>query len=79
MARLSARVHELSTLTLRFLVAVVNGLNTKTHSSKEITGFSFENAAVQIICHCKQRTKSKLSLYSECVETKLCKPCTSFP
>ena len=26
----------------------------------------------------KQRMKSKLSLFSECVETKLCKPCTSF-
>ena len=24
------------------------------------------------------RMKSKLSLFSECVETKLCKPCASF-
>ena len=62
-------------LTLNFPVAVVNMLN----SSKEISEFSFENADVKSICYCKQRIKSKLSLFfSECVETKLCKPCTSF-
>ena len=63
-------------LTLNFLVAVVNTLNTKTHSSKEIAEFCFKNAGVKSICYCKQRMKSKLSLSSECVETKLCKPCT---
>ena len=31
-------------LTSYFLVAGVNTLNTKTHSSKEIAGFSFVNA-----------------------------------
>ena len=53
-------------------------LNTKTHSSKEIAEFPFQNADVKSICYCKQRMKSKLSLSSECVETKFCKPCTSF-
>ena len=66
------------TLTLNVLVAVVNSLNTKTHSSKEIIEFCFKNADVKSICHCKQRMKGTLSLSSECVETKLCKPCTSF-
>ena len=65
-------------LTRNFLVAVVNTLNNKTHSSKEIAEFSFENADVKSNCYCKQRMKSKLSLSSDCVETKLCKPCTSF-
>ena len=67
-----------SDLTLDFLVAVVNTLNTKTHSSKEKAEFSFGNADGKSICYCKQRVKSKLSLSSECVETKLCKPCTYF-
>ena len=31
-------------LTLNFLVAMVNTLNTKTHSSAEVAEFSFENA-----------------------------------
>ena len=61
-----------------FLVAVVDTLNTKAHSSKEMPEFSFENADAKSICYCKQRIKSKLSLSSECVETKLCKQCTSF-
>ena len=65
-------------LTLNFLVAVVETLNTKTHSSKEIGEFSFENADVESICYCKQRMKGKLSLSSECVKTKLCKLYTSF-
>ena len=65
-------------LTLNFLVAVVNTVNTKTHSSKEMAEFFFENADVKSICYFKQKTKSTLSLSSECVETKLCKPCTSF-
>ena len=34
-------------LTLGFLVAVGNTLNTKTHSSNEIAEFSFENADVK--------------------------------
>ena len=59
-------------------MAVVKTINTKTHSSKEIAEFSFKNADDKNICYCKQRMKSKLSLSSECVETKLCKPCTSF-
>ena len=61
-------------LTLNFLVAVVNTLN----SSKEISKLSFENADVKSICHCKQRIRRKLSFSSECMETKLCKLCTSF-
>ena len=64
--------------TLSFLVAVVNNLYAKTHSSKEIAEFSFENADVKSISYCKQKMKSQLSLSSDCVETKLCKPCTSF-
>ena len=65
-------------LTMNFLVAVVNSLNTKTHSSKEMTEFCFKNADVKSICYCRQRMKTKLSLSSECMETKLCKPCTTF-
>ena len=65
-------------LTLNLLVAVVHTLNIKTHSSREIAEFSFENADVKSICYCKQRMEIKLSLSSECVETKLCRPCTSF-
>ena len=65
-------------LTFNFLVAVVNTLSTKTHSSKEIAEFCFENADVKSICYSKQRMKSKLSLSSECVKTKLCEPCISF-
>ena len=65
-------------LTLTILVAVVNTVHTKTHSSKEIAEFCFENADVKSICYRKQRLKSKLSLSSECVQTKLCKLCTSF-
>ena len=65
-------------LTLNFLVAVVNSLNTKTHSSKEMAEFCFEIADDKSMWYCKQRMKGTLSLSSECVETKLCKPCTSF-
>ena len=65
-------------LTLNFLVAEVSTLNTKTHSSENIAEFFFENVDVESICYCNQRMKSKLSLSSERVETKLCKPCTSF-
>ena len=36
-------------LTLNFLMAVVNILNTKTHTSKEMAEFSFENAYVKSI------------------------------
>ena len=67
-----------SCLTLNFLVAVVNTLNTKTHSSKETDEFSVEDADVKSICYRKQKVKSKLSLSSECVETTLCKLRTSF-
>ena len=67
-----------SWLTLNFLVAVVNNLHTKTHSSKEMTEIYFENADVKSLCYCKQRMKSTLPLSSEHVETKLCKPCTTF-
>ena len=65
-------------LTLNFMVAVVNTFNTKTNSSKEMVEFSFKNVDIESICYCKQRMKSKLSLFSECVETMLCKLCTSF-
>ena len=60
-------------LTLHFLVAVVNTVNTKTHSSEETAEFSFENGYIKSMCYCKQRVKSKLSVSSECVEMKLCK------
>ena len=53
-------------------------LSTKTHSSKEMTEFCFENADVRSKCYQKQGMKSQLSLSLECVKTKLCKPCTSF-
>ena len=33
---------------------------------KEMAEFSFENADVKSICYCKQRMKSKLSLFLEC-------------
>ena len=56
----------------------MNSLNTMTHSSGEMAEFRFENAAATSICDCKQRMKSTPSLSSECVEMKLCKPCTSF-
>ena len=56
----------------------MNTLHTKTHSSKEMAEFSFENADVESICYCKQKMKSKLSLSTECAETKLCKLYTSY-
>ena len=59
-------------------MAVVNALNTKTHSSKEMAELCFENADVKSICYSKQKIKSKLSLSSECVKMKLCKLCISF-
>ena len=65
-------------LTLNFLVTMVDTLNTETHSSKERAEFSFEKSDVKRICYCKQRMKSKVSLSSDCVKTKLWKPCTSF-
>ena len=65
-------------MNLNFLVAVVNTLNTQTHPCKEMAGFCFENAQVKSISYCKQRMKSKLSRSSECDETKVCKPYTSF-
>ena len=34
-------------LTLNFPMALVNTLNTKTHTSKEMAEFSFENADVK--------------------------------
>ena len=56
----------------------MNSLNTKTHSSTEMTEFCFEHEDVKSICYCKQRMKGTLSLSSVCVEMKLCKLCTSF-
>ena len=35
------------TLTLNFLVIVVYSFNSKTHSSKEMTEFCFQNADVK--------------------------------
>ena len=58
-------------LPLNFLVAVVNSLHTKTHSSKEMTEIDFETADVKSLCYCKQSMKSTLSLSSDCVELKL--------
>ena len=52
-------------ITLNFLVAAVNTLNTKTHSSEEVAEFCFKTADVKSIYYRKQRMKSKLSLYSE--------------
>ena len=66
------------TLTLNFLVEVVNTINTKTHSSNEMAEFCFENADAKSICYSKQRVKNKLSHSSKCVKMKLCKLCTSF-
>ena len=63
-------------LSLNFPVAVVNTLNAE--SQKKIAEFSFENADIKSILYCKERIKSKLSLSSQCVETKLCRSCTSF-
>ena len=71
-------MHQCVLLTLNCLVAVVNFLNTKTHFSEETAEFSFENTDVKSICSCKQRMKSKLSLSSQCIKTKVCRPCTSF-
>ena len=65
-------------LTLNFLVVAVSTLDIQTHSSKEAAEFSFGNAEDKSTCCYKQRTKSKLSFSAECVETKLCKPRTSF-
>ena len=65
-------------LTPNFLVVVVNTLNTQTHSCKEMAECCFQNAQSKSISYCKQRKKSKLSLSSECVGTKLCKPYISF-
>ena len=48
-----------SALTFNFLVTVMNTLN----SSIEISELSFKNADVKSICYCKQRMKSKLSLF----------------
>ena len=64
-------------LTLNFLVAVVNSLHTKTHSSKEMAEFCFETADVKSICYSEQRMKIKLTLSSECVKTKSCTSFTS--
>ena len=65
-------------VTHNFPVAVVNTLNTKTHSSKEMAEVCFENADVISICYRKPGMKSTLSLSSECVRTKLYKLCTYF-
>ena len=56
----------------------MNTTDTKTHFSKETAEFSFENADVESICYYKQRMNTKLPLLSQCIKTKLCKPCTSF-
>ena len=45
---------------------MVNTLNTKTHPSKEIAEFSFENADVKNIFHFKQRMKTKLISFKVC-------------
>ena len=44
-------------LALSFLVAMVNSINTKALSSKEMAEFCFENVNVKCICYCKQRMK----------------------
>ena len=67
-----------SKLIVNFLVAVVNTLNTQTHSCKEMAEFCFENAQVESISYCKQRMQIKLSLSSDGVETRLCKSNTIF-
>ena len=41
-------------LTLNFLVAMVNSLNTKTHSSEEMTEFCFEKADVKAFAIAKR-------------------------
>ena len=56
----------------------MNSVNTKTHSAKDMVQISSKMQMLKAFVVAKQRTKSKLLLFSECVETKLCKPCTSF-
>ena len=58
--------HRTSVLVLcNFLMAVVNTSDTKTHSSKEIAGFSFlkkekkKNADAKSICYCDIGWKAK--------------------
>ena len=46
----ASRVFSGVLFTLNFLVVAMNTLDTKTHSSKETTEISFENAAVKSIC-----------------------------
>ena len=38
---------------INFLVAMVNSINTKALSSKEIAEFCFENANIKSICYCR--------------------------
>ena len=45
---------------------MVNGSNTKTHSSKEITEFSIENADVKSICYCKEDEKQTVTFFRMC-------------
>ena len=47
-------------------MAVVNTLHTKTHSSKEIAEFSFENADIKSICYCKEDEKQTVTLFGMC-------------
>ena len=47
------QLYAMHKLTLNFLVALVNTLNTKTHSSKEMAEFCYENADAESICYCK--------------------------
>ena len=61
----------------RARVKWLNSLSKMQMRAREVAEFSFENADVRSICHCKQKMKSKLELSSECDETKLCKPGTS--
>ena len=57
----------------------MNTFNTKTHSSKDIATFSFTKADVKSICYRKtDDEKQTVTFFLNYVETKLCKPCTSF-
>ena len=47
-------------------MAVMDTSNTKTHSSKEMAEFSFNNADVKSICYCKQDEKQTVTFFRMC-------------
>ena len=47
-------------------------INTKTHSSKEMTEFCFENADGKSICYCKHNEKQTVTFFRMCGNEALC-------